>query len=142
MSHRMTRLGGALLLETAGEFFLIGNLKRPTAFPAAGFTPPPQPIDALARPFIRLERASATPIAGPFVDLGDRTTGAALATVLAERLVVARNGSVSDRLWRLLFDGDPDADPPPADAVIDARYLVEIPTHLWNIVRDTVLKCT
>ena len=35
----LSRLGGALLLQVAESFFLIGNLKRPCDFAAAGFVP-------------------------------------------------------------------------------------------------------
>lgn len=140
--NRVTRLAGALLLESAGQYFLVGDLKRPCNFAATGFVPPPQPIDALANPCLQLAPAGALTLSGPWLALGNEPSGAALAQQLAERLVITRNASVSDRLWRLILSADPDADPPPADAVIDARWLVEMPAHLWQIVRDAVLKCT
>jgi hypothetical protein len=79
-------------------------------------------------------------VPGPWLTL--TLEGGPLLAALTERLVIERNGSVSDRLWRLILSADPDADPPPPDAVIDARWLGEMPGHLWRLVRETVLKCT
>jgi hypothetical protein len=142
--NRVSRLGGALLLDSGGAHFLVGDLKRPCDFSAAGFVAPPGPIDAVARPFVRLARTSGdVNVPGPWLDLGDGVRDEALAGLLAQRLVITRNGSVSDRLWRLILSPDPEIDElPPASAVIDARWLVEMPGQLWQIVRDAVLKCT
>jgi hypothetical protein len=136
---RVGRLAGALLAETLGEYFLVGNLKRPCDFAAAGFERPAQEIDALARPYVRLARAGALAVPGPWLALN--LEGEPLVRALAERLLIERNGSVSDRLWRLILSPDPDADPPP-DTVIDARWLGEVPVHLWRLVRESILKCT
>jgi hypothetical protein len=140
--NRVGRLAGALLLASGDEYFLIGNLKRPCDFAAAGFAPPAAPIDALARPYIRLAATAPIAVPGPWLELGAALSGEALAAVLGERFMITRNGSVSDRLWRLILSPDPDADPAPPDTVVAARWLAEIPAHLWNIVRDAVLKCT
>jgi hypothetical protein len=141
--NRVARLGGALLLDSDGRHFLVGDLKRPCDFAAAGFVSP-GPIDAMTRPFVALERTeSSRVVAGPWLDLGHHATGEALAQILSSRLVITRNGSVSDRLWRLILSPDPEADEIPLEsAVIDARWLAEMPGPLWQIVRDTVLKCT
>jgi len=137
---RVGRLAGALLAESEGRAFLVGNLKRPCDFAAAGFERPAEEVDALARPFVELRRCGPPAVPGPWLTLG--LEGEPLARALAERLLIERNGAVSDRLWRLLLSADPDADPPPPDTVIDARWLGEIPLHLWRIVREAVLKCT
>lgn len=142
---RLGRLAGALLLQVGRAHHVIGNFKRPCDFAAHGFAPPDEPVDALVRPTQPLRVLTTIERPGPQLILGVFASHAApaLAALLAERLLIARNGSVSDRLWRLLLsDGsDPDAEPP-ADAEIDARWLVEIPPHLWNIVREAVLKCS
>ena len=137
---RVGRLAGALLAETEGAYFLVGNLKRPCDFAAAGFVRPAEEVDALARPWIRLQRSGPLAVAGPWLALS--LEGEALARALAERLLVERNGSVSDRLWRLILSDDPDAEPPPPDTVADARWLGELPRHLWDIVRGAVLRCS
>ncbi len=137
---RVGRLAGALLAETAGAYFLVGNLKKPCDWGAAGFARPPEEIDALARPFVRLEPTGPVKVVGPWLSLA--VEGEALPRLLAERLLIERNGSVSDRLWRLVLLPDPDADDPPPDAVLEARWLGEVPPQVWRVVRDTVLKCT
>jgi hypothetical protein len=66
--------------------------------------------------------------------------GEALAATLGDRLLIERNRSVSERLWRLLFDPSADDDPP-ANGIVHARWLTEMPAEIWSIVRDTVLRC-
>ena len=137
MMARVGRLAGAILAETGGEFFLIGNTKEPCDFEAAGFESPGE-IDALERPYIRLAPRRAVELAAPYLRL--ELEGEALAALLAERLLIERNASVSDRLWRLLIDPSGQEELPEEEAV-DARWLVEIPAPIWGIVRDTVLRC-
>ncbi|WP_394845587.1 precorrin-3B C(17)-methyltransferase [Pendulispora brunnea] len=135
---RVTRLSGAILAESQGEYFLIGNTKSPCDWAAAGFEPPGE-LDPLKRPYIRLSgRGSGDARGGALIlDL----EGEPLAQALAQRFLIERNGSVSERLWRLvLHGGDPDAEGIP-DADVDARWLGEIPAPLWQIIRDTVLRC-
>jgi hypothetical protein len=136
---RVGRLAGALLAETDARYYLIGNLKRPCDFPAAGFERPAEPPDALVRPYLPLSRSGPLVVPGPWLTLP--LEGEALPRLLAERLLIARTGAVSDRLWRLILSDDPDQDPDPA-ATLDARWLAELPAHLWQIVRDAVLRCT
>ncbi len=134
---RVGRLAGAILAETGGRFFLIGNTKEPCDFEAAGFEPP-EAIDALKRPYIALTPRRPVEISPPCLtlDLEDES----LAATLAERLLIERNGSVSERLWRLLMDPSGQAEFPLKQPV-DVRWLGEIPAPIWNIVRDTVLRC-
>jgi hypothetical protein len=58
--------------------------------------------------------------------------------------VIARTGSVSERLWRLVIGERDELDGPPAapPEVVPARWLGELPPAIWQIVRDTVLRCT
>ncbi len=137
MMARVGRLAGALLAETGGEFFLVGNTKEPCDFEAAGFESPGA-IDALERRYIRLAPRRAVELAAPYLRLD--LEGEALAGLLAERLLIERNASVSDRLWRLLIDPS-GQDELPEDEAVDARWLAEIPAAIWGIVRDTVLRC-
>jgi hypothetical protein len=137
MMARVGRLAGALLAETGGEFFLIGNTKEPCDFEAAGFEPPEE-IDALERRYIKLAPRRAVELAAPYLRLD--LEGEPLAALLAERLLIERNASVSDRLWRLLIDPSGQEELP-ADEAVDARWLAEIPAPIWEIVRDTVLRC-
>lgn len=139
---RVGRLAGAFLAETEGQYFLVGNTKEPCDFAAMGFEPPVE-VDALKRPYVRLSIARPVQLPAPWIDLD--TEGEALARLLAERFLVERNGSVSERLWRLVID--PDGGPegrgqPDGMEGISARWLGEMPSAVWRIVRDTVLRCT
>jgi hypothetical protein len=135
---RVGRLAGAILVETGPDFFLVGNTKRPCDWRAAGFEPPGD-LDAVARPYVRLARSGALDVKGPWLEM--YVEGEELARRLAARLLVERNGSVSDRLWRLVVRADPEGDDPPPETVVDARWLAEAPPHVWEIVREKVLKC-
>jgi hypothetical protein len=58
--------------------------------------------------------------------------------------LVERNGSVSERLWRLVVHRgatDDVADDTPLPEVVDANWLGDMPMPIWAIVRDTVLRC-
>jgi hypothetical protein len=137
MMARVGRLAGALLAETGGEFFLVGNTKEPCDFEAAGFESPGE-IETLERRYIRLAPRRAVELAAPYLRLD--LEGEALAALLAERLLIERNASVSDRLWRLLIDPSGQEELP-EDEAVDVRWLAEIPGPIWGIVRDTVLRC-
>ncbi len=135
---RVGRLAGAILAETEGQYFLVGNPKEPCDFASAGFEPPGV-INALERPFVRLLPCRSVQVPQPYLTVD--VEGEALARLLVDRFVIQRNGSVSDRLWRLVTDpkGENHAG---LDGRIEARWLGEIPQEIWHIVRETVLKCT
>ena len=137
---RVGRLAGAILAETAGDYYLIGNPKVPCDWRAAGFEPPGE-LDARTRPYVRLaRRADADPALGAPVLTLD-VEGERLAELIAGAFVIARTGSVSERLWRLVAGiSDEDEGPPPD--VIAARWLGELPPAIWQLVRDTVLRCS
>ena len=130
---RVARLAGAILVESAGSYFLVGNTKEPCDFAAAGFEPPAEPIDALARPYVRLAQAAPISLRAPVLELD--LAGEAAAARLAAAFVIERNGSVSERLWRLVLGDEP-------DDLVDLRWLGQMPLHVWQVVRDTVLKCS
>ena len=132
------RLAGAILAETEGQFFLVGNPKEPCDFASVGFDPPGV-INAMERPFLRLSPCRSIQVPQPYLTLD--VEGKALAQLLVDRFVIQRNGSVSDRLWRLVTDPKQE-NRAGLDGSIDARWLGEIPTEIWHIVRETVLKCS
>lgn len=132
------RLAGAILAETGGQFFLVGNPKEPCDFVAVGFESPGV-INAMERPFIRLSPLRPVQIPQPYLTM--TVEGEGLARLLVDRFVIQRNGSVSDRLWRLVSDPKQE-DRAVLGGIIDAQWLGEIPTEIWHIVRETVLKCT
>jgi hypothetical protein len=133
---RVGRIAGALLVETGGEHYLVGNTKMPCDWEGHGFERPEE-IDATRRPYVALRRSGTVEVGVPHlvVDL----EGEELARELARRMLVERNGSVSERLWRLAIGAD-GVDDPPAGPVA-ARWLVEMPEPIWRMVRDSVLRC-
>ncbi|MDH5674396.1 MAG: precorrin-3B C(17)-methyltransferase [Myxococcales bacterium] len=135
---RVGRLGGAILAETEGRYFLVGNLKQPCDFEAAGFEAPTQEITGLEPGYIELQAESEIRLSEPHLAL--ELEGEALAQVLADRFIIARNGSVSERLWDLVMQPD-DLLPPPEGPAVPARWLGEIPKEIFGIVRDQVLRC-
>lgn len=135
---RVGRLAGAIVAETEGRFFLVGNPKEPCDFVVVGFESPGV-INAMERPFIKLSPLRPVQVSHPYLTMD--IEGEALARLLVDRFVIQRNGSVSERLWRLVTDPTQDQRAAP-DGKIDARWLGEIPAEIWRIVRETVLKCT
>ena len=135
---RAGRLAGAIVAKTHDRYFLVGQTKEPCDFTAHGFEPPAKAVEGPPW-FVRLGATRAVVLAPPCLELSEE--GEELAHVLAHRFVIERNGSVSERLWRLvLAGGDPDSDDEPTGDV-DARWLGAMPAPFWQIVRDTVLRC-
>ena len=134
---RVGRLAGAILAETGGAYYLVGNTKEPCDWERAGFAPPGE-IDALARPYLVLEARRGIALGEPYLSM--EIEGEALPKRLAACFLIERNGSVSDRLWRLVTNPE-DALEPPARSSIDARWLGEVPLGVWRVVRDSVLRC-
>ena len=134
---RVGRIAGSLLVETRGKYALVGFPKEPCDYAAHGLSTPPAQerwsghvalVDAL----------------GP-VRLGEHVLtfeleGEPLLQALAQRLLIARNGSVSERLWRLAIGADEAGEAPPKERC--ARWLSETPSQVWDVVRDTVLRCS
>jgi hypothetical protein len=131
---RVGRLAGAILAETEGRYYLVGELKEPCDFARAGFEPPGEMAGG-APAYRPLQCLRPVTLAPPVLLLA--LEGDALARRLADYLVIQRNGSVSERLWRLVMQ--PDANEGKAE--IDARWLGEIPQAIWQIVQDSVLRC-
>jgi hypothetical protein len=134
---RVGRLAGAIVAHSGEQYFLVGNTKEPCDWAKVGFEPPVE-IDAKKRPYLALSIAGPVRLAGPWLHV--EVEGEELARRLAERMVIERTGSVSDRLWRLVM-GLEDGQPAITEDV-DARWLVEVPMAVWRIVQDTVLRCS
>jgi hypothetical protein len=132
---RVGRLAGAILAETAGRYFLVGDLKEPCDFAGAGFEPPGD-RDVRVHPYCELTATRPVVLAPPVLIV--TLEGDALAQRLAAFLVIQRNGSVSERLWRLITQPDRHD----AAAEIDAGWLATIPPEVWQIVQECVLRCT
>jgi hypothetical protein len=116
---RVGRWVGAIVVETTGGQWLVGNPKEPCA----------EVPETLAAPWMRA-LGTTVPLSAPLgIDDGD---GEAIARALAQKLVIQRNGSVSERLWRLCS----------ADGATRLQWLIDAPAPVWEIVRDTVLRCS
>jgi hypothetical protein len=138
MTARIARLAGAIVVETDGAYYLVGNPKEPCDFARAGFEPPPMPsIDAVKTPYLKLGRSGEVALAGPAITIA--LAGEAAARVVARRFLIERNGSVSERLWRAVTDPESTEDAPDH---VDARWLGEVPDPIWQIVRDAILRCS
>jgi hypothetical protein len=135
---RVGRLAGALLAETGGEFYLVGNTKQPCDFASAGFERPLD-FDARTQPFVRLARSGPAELVPPLLLLP--VEGEALPRLLARTFLIERTGLVSERLWRLVIGARDEDDVPPAE-VVPARWLGEVPEAVWGVVRESVLRCT
>jgi hypothetical protein len=131
---RIARLAGAILTETEGRYYLIGDLKEPCDFARAGFDPPGE-LEAGLPAYRALSALRPITLEPPVLTVA--LEGEALARRLADFLVIKRNGSVSERLWRLVMQPEVNE----GQAEIDARWLGQIPPEIWRIVQDTVLRC-
>jgi hypothetical protein len=133
---RVGRLAGAIVAETEGRYFLVGNTKEPCDFRALGVVPPAE-IDALKHSFLPLAAEQSIPLGPTCLTL--ELEGEALAERLAACFVIRRTGSVSERLWGLVTGAGDDE---PSPGIVDARWLGEMPLAVWRVVQDTVLRCT
>ena len=128
---RVGRLAGALLVETGGGYHLVGHLKQPCDFAAAGLARPDD-LDARAPTGVAVEAIGPVRLAAPWLVLD--LEGAPLIRLLAERLVIARTGLVSERVWRLVTHEH-------ADEPVDARWLGALPAHVWGVIAESLLRC-
>jgi hypothetical protein len=133
MAH-VGRLAGALLVETEGDFWLVGNTKEPCEWRTHGFEPPAE-MDATIQPYVRLRCVGEANVGEPYVVVD--AEGEKVAQELARRLLIERNASVSERLWRLVLGTDEGA----IAREIPAPWLIEVPEPVWRLVRDAVLRC-
>ena len=139
---RVGRISGALLVETTVDgtpaWYLVGATKRPCDWERAGFRAPTE-RDPKLIPFVKLEALGTPALAGAIVTFA--LGGEPAAAFVAERLLVKRTGSVSERLWRLIFGVEDEADAP-GEEVLDGEWLAAMPVRIWDVVRDAVLKCS
>jgi hypothetical protein len=115
---------------------MIGDIKIPCDFPAAGIRPPAE-RNVLVQPYVALD------VPGIFHwEEGPRLScsleGEALAQRLVDVFLILRNGSVSERLWRMVLSYSKPVEP----QLYDAQWLMQMPIGIWDIVRDQVLRCS
>jgi hypothetical protein len=128
------RIAGGMIAETGGEYFLIGELKEPYDFSRIGFQEPQVSEETRRIPYQKLQATG--PVSLEVEEyLQMETQGEALAKLLHKRFVIPRNNSVSNRLWNAVT-GKKDA-----QGRVDARWLEQMPDEIWDIVRDSLLRC-
>lgn len=136
---RVGRIAGCLLVKSEGVYALIGYPKEPCAWEEHGFVPPSE-MQHWEAPYCRLQTLEgiAPDLSEVFLEV--ELEGEPLRDALMDRLLVARNGSVSERLWRLIVGADDEGNVAPGPR--KARYLTETPQAIWNVVKDAVLRCS
>jgi hypothetical protein len=140
MTANVSRLAGAILLERDGEFFLIGNTKTPCDWNAEGFVAPAE-VDAIKQPVLPIaSNDNSTPVSPILTVRDSELSSEAIAQILANRFLIRRNGSVSERLWRIII-GENDESTATPELPIRVDWLISMPSHVWEIVRETALKC-
>ncbi len=133
---KIGRLAGAILAETAGRFYLVGDCKVPCDFEAEGFMPPPADRSVLTAPYIVLEALGPYTFREPC--LSSQLEGEPLAQRLVDSFLIFRNGSVSERLWRYVISQSKKDEA----GAYKVDWLMEIPHGVWEMVRDQILRCS
>lgn len=136
---RLSRLAGALLLAGDHRFFLIGQTKEPCDWARVGFVAPAE-LEPGSNGVRLLQPATDTPIvSGDVLDVtAPGMSVEDIATVLANRFLIRRNASVSERLWRIVTGVSEEN-----ETVVDthAAWLLVMPERVWDVVRDAALRC-
>lgn len=128
------RLVGAIIAVSGEDIYLVGDCKEPCDFNRYGLE---NPLDrnVLLQPYIKMQKRGAFQIEGPTLRIG--LEGEALPQLLVDTFLIFRNGSVSERIWRLCLQYCPE----PVNGVIDADWVRHVPRGIWEIVRASVLRC-
>ncbi|MBQ48492.1 MAG: precorrin-3B C(17)-methyltransferase [Zetaproteobacteria bacterium] len=131
----ISRLAGAILCQTDSSFYLVGDLKEPLDFTSAGFDE--ENIEPLKKPWVKLSPNGRAIDKGSEQVLMEYLADDALVEKLADLFMIKRNGSISERLWGLMLE----TNEVHKDGVPDCTWLAQTPEDVWDMVRETVLKC-
>lgn len=129
---KIYRFAGAILAETNGGYYLVGELKEPCNFEDYGFEKPLESNPDKTVKYKKLKMIGRVALDSEHLEM--ETQGEELAELLFRRFVILRNHSVSDRLWRVVTVNS-------KDGITDARWLEQMPDEVWEIVRENILKC-
>lgn len=128
------RLAGSIIAITGEDYYLVGDSKGPCDFTQFGFA---QPVlrQVLHEPYVLLQKIGEVRLEADrlFMSL----EGESLAQLLVDVFMIMRNGSISERLWRLCLSHCQQN----AEGLWDADWLKNTPSGIWDIVRDVVLRC-
>ncbi|SMF40108.1 precorrin-3B C(17)-methyltransferase [Pseudobacteriovorax antillogorgiicola] len=128
------RIAGAILLRTEEKSYLIGDLKEPCSFEDRGFHPPLE-RDVIKHPFVEIQTNGKDVICDDDYELVV-TEDSSLPSKIVDRFLIFRNGSISERLWGLVTESS-EAE----GKRVNAEWLMQTPDDVWEIVRDSVLRC-
>ena len=156
----VTRLASALVVVSpeSGYMALVGETKEPVDFSRWGLMNPEissHDHQAGAYPMARLRAIGPVRLSKPKLFLSFESSDAQedkACAFIAQALLIRRNGSVSERLWNLVCESSPEIsalaqeEAPPwvrqVDGARDLTWLCSVPVNIWDIVRDTVLRCS
>ena len=130
---KVQRLAGGAIAETNGEYYLIGELKEPCDFKSLGFDAPPESHEDNRLPYRKLDVVSNVNLDSSHY-LQMETEGEELAKLLFKRFIIHRNNSMSNRLWNVVTCDQ-------EEGAVDARWLEQMPDDVWDVVRDSILRC-
>jgi hypothetical protein len=138
------RYCGSIVLVGDAQAFVVGYPKIPGSFVEIGWENPAE-IEAWTgffQPLCMAAQGTINVATEPLSRLRFAYDGelAALAEIVVQRLIIARNGSVSERLWNLCLAAK--VDRMAQGAPQDDTWLIAVPERIWQIVREDVLKCS
>jgi len=130
------RLAGAMIAQCGQRYYLVGDQKEPLDFPAHGFEPVPD-RNVTQQNFVELQVSGPVISEGPLLEMN--LSDEELAKKLSYFFLIRRNGSVSERLWDMVIQC---SKPSLIQAGhVDGQWLADMPEEVWDIVRDSVLRC-
>ena len=129
------RLAGSILMESENEYYIVGDIKEPCKWEERGFADPGE-RNVLEEPWLRLSRNSNDVKWDDDATLVFSGEGSRFAEKLVDSFMIFRNGSISERLWGLVTESSEQE-----ENMVNAQWLIDTPDDIWEIVRDSVLRC-
>lgn len=134
----IARLAGGIVFRSGTRYFLVGDLKEPCSFEEFGFQQPKREGTA-DRQWVELHQLEPPREIRLDFNIAIGLVGESGAQEVYRRFAIYRNSSISERLMNLVNEVSPRGRD---GSVIDASWLSDTPQAVWDMVRDTVLKCS
>jgi precorrin-3B C17-methyltransferase len=134
---KIGRLGGALLVNIREKYFLVGEFKEPCLLNDHGFKEIEQKNETHVYNIELLDKIKNPEIEYSFISAELKEN---LLLDLSLKWIIKRNGSVSERLTGLIKDHSSSVIYK-KKKYIDITWLAQMPTSVWGIVRENILKC-
>lgn len=136
----IARLCGAIVFRSEGHYFLIGELKEPCVFEEYGFELP-QREGTADRHWVELRLKDPCVQSKLNFSVALNFSGPLGANQVYRSFAIYRNSSISERLMNLVLDVSPRFQLKEQE-MIDARWLSGLPFSIWQMIRDSILKCS